>query len=217
MPIGLLGITLLSLIAASAHDDAPRQARAHTHGAGEAFILLEGNDLFVQIAATAANFRTAEGTLLSVADLSSYDMTEDFLSLPSRAQCTFQSQQVEQEGYEGEDAGEHGHSHDASHAHDDSHHAEAGHDHHEQHGDHHQDGEHADHSDHHAEVATPVEHANFLVTFEAECERPDRLSSVNFVVFEALPGFETLQTTFMTDGGADATTLSASNPTMSRP
>lgn len=207
MPIGLLGITLLSLIAASAHDDAPRQARAHTHGAGEAFILLEGNDLFVQIAAPAANFRTAEGTLLSVADLSSYDMTEDFLSLPSRAQCTFQSQQVEQEGYEGEDAGEHGHSHDASHAHDDGHHTEGRHDH----------EEHADHNEHHAEVATPVEHANFLITFEAECERPDRLSSVNFVVFEALPGFETLQTTFMTDGGADATTLSESNPTMSRP
>ena len=207
MPIGLLGITLLSLIAASAHDDAPRQTRAHTHGAGEAFILLEGNDLFVQIAAPAANFRTAEGTLLSVADLSSYDMTEDFLSLPSRAQCTFQSQQVEQEGYEGEDAGEHGHSHDASHAHDDGHHTEGRHDH----------EEHADHNEHHAEVATPVEHANFLITFEAECERPDRLSSVNFVVFEALPGFETLQTTFMTDGGADATTLSESNPTMSRP
>ena len=216
MPIGLLGITLLSLIAASAHDDAPRQARAHTHGAGEAFILLEGNDLFVQIAAPAANFRTPEGALLSVTDLSSFDMTEDFLSLPSRAQCTFQSQQVEQEEYEGEDAGEHGHSHDASHTHDDGHHTEAGHD-HEQHADHHEDDAHADHSAHHAEAAAPVEHANFLVTFEAECERPDRLSSVNFVVFEALPGFETLQTTFMTDGGADATTLSASNATMSRP
>ncbi|MDF1678948.1 DUF2796 domain-containing protein [Ponticaulis sp.] len=216
MPIGLLGITLLSLIAASAHDDAPRQARAHTHGAGEAFILLEGSDLFIQIAAPAANFRTPEGALLSVADLSGYDMTEDFLSLPARAQCTVQSQQVEQEGYEGEDAVEHGHSHDASHAHDDGHHTEGGHD-HEQHGDHHHEGEHADHHENHAEAATPVEHANFLVTFEAECERPDRLSSVNFAVFEALPGFETLQTTFMTDGGADATTLSASNPTMSRP
>ena len=106
MPIGLIGITLLSMIAASAHEDTPRQARAHVHGAGEAFILLEGNDLFIQIAAPAANFRTPEGTLLSVADLSSSDMIEDFISLPSRAQCTFQSQQVEQEGYEGEDAGE---------------------------------------------------------------------------------------------------------------
>lgn len=216
MPIGLIGITLLSMIAASAHEDTPRQARAHVHGAGEAFILLEGNDLFIQIAAPAANFRTPEGTLLSVADLSSSDMTEDFLSLPSRAQCTFQSQQVEQEGYEGEDAGEHVHSHDAPHAHDDGHHTEGGHD-HEQHGDHHHDEEHADHHEHHAEAAAPVEHANFLVTFEAECERPDRLSSVNFAAFEALPGFETLQTTFMTDGGADATTLSASNPAMSRP
>ena len=209
MPIGLIGITLLSMIAASAHEDTPRQARAHVHGAGEAFILLEGNDLFIQIAAPAANFRTPEGTLLSVADLSSSDMIEDFISLPSRAQCTFQSQQVEQEGYEGEDAGEHGHSHDASHAHDDGHHTEGGHDHHA--------GEEAEHHEHHAEATTPVEHANFLVTFEAECERPDRLSSVNFAVFEALPGFETLQTTFMTNGGADATTLSASNPTMSRP
>ena len=139
MPIGLIGITLLSMIAASAHEDTPRQARAHVHGAGEAFILLEGNELFIQIAAPAANFRTPEGRLLSVADLSSSDMTEDFLSLPSRAQCTFQSQQVEQEGYDGEDAGEHGHSHDASHAHDDGHHTEGGHD-HEQHG----DGDHGD-------------------------------------------------------------------------
>lgn len=188
MAIGLLGITLLSLFVASAHDDQPRQAGAHTHGLGEAFILLEGDSLFVQISAPAANFRTPEGEMLTVADLATFDMTETFLSLPNRASCTFTSQAVEEESHEGET--EEAHSHD--HAQSDAHH----HDHDE---------------------APMAEHSNFLVTFEAECDHANRLNEVHFSVFESLPGFERLQTTFMTDNGADATTLSASSPTMSRP
>ena len=207
MPIGILGITFLSLIAATAHDDTPRQARAHVHGTGEAFVLLEGNSLFIQIAAPAANFRTPSGTVLSVPELNELDLAETFVNLPARARCSFSNTTVEQESLEGD------HSHErADHEHE---HEHEGHDHEHDHHDESSEHEHSDHHDHDDDHMT--EHANFLVTLEGNCEHPNRLDSVNFEVFDSLPGFENLQTTFMTDNGADARTLTESAATISRP
>ena len=111
---GIVGVVMLLT---SSHDDGVRQARAHTHGVGEAVISIESEGVFIEIIAPAANFTSAEYG-------SDFDnlMLENIALFPERAGCTLSSLDVEAEG-------EDDHSHETDHHHDEDHdHDEHAHD-----------------------------------------------------------------------------------------
>ena len=84
---GIIGVVMLLT---SSHDDGVRQARAHTHGVGEAVISIESEGVFIEIIAPAANFTSAEYG-------SDFDnlMLENIALFPERAGCTLSSLDVE--------------------------------------------------------------------------------------------------------------------------
>ena len=111
---GIIGVVMLLT---SSHDDGVRQARAHTHGVGEAVISIESEGVFIEIIAPAANFTSAEYG-------SDFDnlMLENIAIFPERAECTLSSLDIEAEG-------EDDHSHETDHHHDEDHdHDEHAHD-----------------------------------------------------------------------------------------
>ena len=110
----LPGIAGLIMLTTAAHDDGVRQARAHTHGVGEAVISIESEGVFIEIIAPAANFTSAEYG----SDFDNLTL-ENIAIFPDRAGCSLTTLNVGSEGEED-------HSHEADHHHDegDHHHEE---------------------------------------------------------------------------------------------
>ncbi|MAP94337.1 MAG: hypothetical protein CMK07_05240 [Ponticaulis sp.] len=211
MATGLGVLTGLIMLALNgAHDDAPRQARAHVHGMGEALVVVEGESLFLEISAPKANFVSADGeaitfgasTELSMSDSAFPVSADDILSLPNSAKCSVSDVTLALETVDG---GHDAHDDHDAHEHDDDH---AEHDHDADHADHDDDmhDEHA-HDDHDEDVG----HANILLTLEASCSAVSKMKSLEFTLFETWPGFENLNTTVLTDSATLAETLTATN------
>ncbi|MAT35910.1 MAG: hypothetical protein CMK06_12365 [Ponticaulis sp.] len=199
MSPALLGLSGLFLVLTTAHEEAPRQAQAHTHGLGEAFVTLEGKDLAIQIAAPSANFVTKDG---ATADTDALTLTgEMIVSLPRSAKCDVTDISVESEAIS---------TPDSEHEHADMDHDHADHDHHDADEDVHDQHEH-EHEDDHAG------HSNLLVSLEAQCDNPDKLNRVELKVFETWAGFDTLDTTFLTPEGVNTARLSSGNTKIERP
>ncbi|MAK60374.1 MAG: hypothetical protein CMK09_05305 [Ponticaulis sp.] len=203
MTLPLIAITGLSLLIAGADGDHTRQARAHTHGEGEALIAIEGNELFIQIAAPAANFVSASGSVMTANEDGPLSFEAgDVASVEKGANCSLESLVVENEMLSGGAEHDHG-----EHDHDEHDHSEHDHDEHAGHDEH----DHDEHGDDHSG------HSNYLLTYEATCANPDKIKSVDFTLFETWSGFEKLRTTFLTDDGSGAKTLTPSSTRMDRP
>ena len=153
--------------------------------------------------APAANFATEDAGPLGLEGLQTADLLDQLISPNSAAGCAFTS--VEFEIEELEESAEHDHDH-----HDEGHDHDA---HAEHHGETHEDDEH--HHDH--EEDEHAGHSNILMSLDAVCDHPDRLRDVDFTLFETFSGFDSLQTTFVTDNGATATTLTPDTSSISRP
>ena len=205
MSLSIFALAGLSFILTSADGEHTRQARAHTHGVGEALVAIEGNEFFVQISGPAANYITSDGAGLSVEEGKPFKFADDgfpfaasdVVSFATSAKCETETLMVERESLSG------GEDHDA-HEHED-------HDSHD-----HEDHDEHDHDDHdHAEDHSG--HSNILLTYEAHCESVDKIKAVDFKIFETWAGFETLETTFLTDDGSTATKLTSSKTSIDRP
>lgn len=214
MSPALLAIASLAFFMAQAHDgDHVRQARAHVHGVGEALISLEGNDFFFQVTAPGANFATADGGAVSMEDTTKLSFSSglfpvepsDIVSLPSSAKCEVVEITLEAETVGGGDE-DHDHDH-----HEDN----ADHDHDEHHTEHEHDEDHAEHADHDHDDHSG--HTDMLLTYQAECARPEKIKSVNLSLFDTWSGFESLNTTFLTDDGATSATLAPESTKIDRP
>lgn len=191
-----LPIASLALLLAQAHGDEMRQARAHTHGEGEALISLEGDEFFFQVTAPAANFVTPTGQGISLEAGTTLEFgssafpvePEEIVKLPKSAKCDVSVLTLESEAIGG--ASDHHHEHD-----DDAHEG------------HEADDEHDDHAG----------HANILLTYEATCLKPEKINSVELTLFQTWSGFENLSTTFLTDDGANAARLTSGSSKIDRP
>ena len=229
MSPALLAIASLPFLMTQAHDgDHVRQARAHVHGVGEALISLEGNDFFFQVTAPGANFVSADGGALSMEDATKLSFSSglfpvepsDIVSLPSSAKCEVVEITLEVEAVGGGDE-DHDHADHDEHDHDE-HHAEHDEDHDEHHAKHNEDHDEHDHDADHAEHADHDQddhsgHTDMLLTYQAECARPERIKSVELSLFDTWSGFESLNTTFLTDDGAASATLTAQSTKIDRP
>ena len=205
-----LPIASLAILLTQAHGDEMRQARAHTHGEGEALISLEGGEFFFQVTAPAANFVTSQGEGISLAAGSALEFRsglfpvepDQIIKLPKSAKCEVSGLTLESEAINGS-ADDHHEHHDGDHeGHDD-------HDHDHDHDDHDHD-EHGDHDEH-------AGHSNILLTVEAACQKPEKIKSVELTLFQTWAGFENLSTTFLTDDGANAARLTPDSRKIDRP
>lgn len=201
-----LPIASLAILFAQAHGDEMRQARAHTHGEGEALISLEGSEFFFQVTAPAANFVTSQGEGISIAAGSALEFRsglfpvepDQIIKLPKSARCEVSGLKLESEAISG-DADDHHEHQDGDHeGHDDHAHDEHDHD------------EHGDHDEH-------AGHSNILLTYEATCQKPEKINSVELTLFQTWSGFENLSTTFLTDDGANAARLTSGSSKIDRP
>lgn len=189
------GLTGLLLLFTSAHGDEVRHANAHTHGVGEAILTLQGQTLSLQMSAPLANFagRSDSGDASeSGIDNLAADLV---LDLPESARCEINALSAEREG----DEADHHHE-DAEHDHDEDAH-------------HHEDDEHTtddDHSDHSG-------HTDIMLTLVANCAKPDKIKDIDFSLFDTWSGFITLKTTFLTETGATAKSLTKSSSSITRP
>ncbi|MAI88865.1 DUF2796 domain-containing protein [Ponticaulis sp.] len=218
MTFGLISLPILALALSGAHDDAPRQARAHVHGVGEAFLLQESDTLFLQVVAPAANFATEDAGPLGLEGLQTADLMDQLISPNSAAGCAFTS--VEFEIEELEESAEHDHDHhDEDHEHDAhaEHHDHESDEHAEHHAEHHGETHEDDEHHHDHEEDEHAGHSNILMSLDAVCDHPDRLRDVDFTLFETFSGFDSLQTTFVTVNSATATTLTPDTSSISRP
>lgn len=229
MSLSIFALAGLSFILTSADGEHTRQARAHTHGVGEALVAIEGNEFFVQISGPAANYITSDGAGLSVEEGKPFKFADDgfpfaasdVVSFATSAKCETETLMVERESLSGgEDHDAHEHEDHDSHDHED--HDEHDHDeHHEDHDEHDHDAHHEDHDEHdhddHDHAEDHSGHSNILLTYEAHCESVDKIKAVDFKIFETWAGFETLETTFLTDDGSTATKLTSSKTSIDRP
>lgn len=60
-------------------------------------------------------------------------------------------------------------------------------------------------------------HADVLVTLNATCTKPDKIRNITFTLFDTWSGFTTLKTTFLTETGATAKSLTKASSKISRP
>ena len=86
-------------------------------------------------------------------------------------------------------------------------------------GDAHDHGE--DHHEHdhdaHGEHDEHAEHTNILLTYQAVCQQAGKIKSVELTLFDTWSGFDTLNTTFLTDEGANAARLTDTSARIDRP
>ncbi len=173
-----------------------RHHGAHVHGMAKLNIALDGNELLLELTSPAANivgFEHAPGTEKEKhAVHEAVELLEDgekMFSFTAGAECRLHEARVisdmtgEHHDEEDRDRKEHGKPHKG---HDDAP---------KKHG--HQDEEHIENHTEEPHGQGDV-HSEFQVTYHFECGNPDRLKSVDVLLFSAFPGFEEIEVQLLT-------------------
>lgn len=188
----LAALTTTSLIAlpSLAHEDTVRHAAAHTHGKGDAFLALTGDELIFDLAAPKANFVLAngEGSTIDEDDLPA---VSDLFTVPASAGCELDEMVMEefQAGAGSYDSESNDHEH-GDHEHDD----------HEQHESH-------DHSG----------HSDLMISVVMTCDKPKAIDHITLNLFETYGGFEEVNLVFAVEDEMLATTLKKGQSKVKRP
>ena len=176
-----------------------REHTAHLHGIGKLNIALDGNDLMLELMSPAANIvgfehepENEEQTRAVQEATEVLQNGEKLFAMTSKAQCSLHDAHVE-----GDLIHEDGDEHEAHHhEHKDEHKAS-----HHEHEDTHSD-------DHHANEGV---HSDFKVTYHFECNQPERLKSLEVLLFEYFPGLEELEVQLLTSKVQTAVELTPKN------
>ena len=156
---------------------------AHEHGVGELNIAFDGGTVAMEFHAPGADIVGFEYKAESEEDRAAIEAAVatlarplDLFVLPGSAECTIVQASAELEGEEHHDHEEHGEGEDHS-DHDD--HAE----------------------DHHDDEAR---HTEFHAEYELTCARPEAISDITFVYFDAFANARELEVQIVTASGAQA-------------
>lgn len=191
--IGLLIFILLSLIGLPGVGiSETRHHESHVHGIGQLNIALAGNDLQFELRSPSANivgFEHAPETEQQKEKIhEAVELLEDGkkqFALPKKAQCSLKDVHVETDM-----------------AHDEHDHGSDSHDSH-----------HGENEDAHSEKeeSHKAEHSEFEASYHFECMYPEKLNSVEVLLFANFPGFEELEVQLLTPKQQTAVELTPKN------
>lgn len=169
-----------------------RQHGAHVHGIGSLNVVLDGSVLMLELNSPAANivgFEHAphnEQQTQALRDASQIlEDGEKLFVLSKKAECRIDETQVDNDIVKG---------------------------HHEDHASDHDHKEHQEHKEHtetHGEKEHDHggEHSEFTATYRFQCVYPDRLKSIEVMLFSLFPGFEEVHVQLLTPGQQTAVEL----------
>ena len=190
-----------SLLQVNASDQQHHQA--HVHGIAQLNITLEDNELYIEFETPAANivgFEHAPKTDKEEASvdraIASLKSAEKLFIISKLAGATLIQANVET-GMEG----------GVEHDHDDEHkHERHKKDHHD---DEHHDEDHADHDEH--ENEEHGQHSDFKAVYRFSCQNPDRLMTMDVMLFHIFKGIEQINVQLLTSTKQSALQLTAKN------
>lgn len=152
-----------------------RQHGAHVHGIGQLNVVLDGDELVVELESPGANIvgfeHGPENEQQSHAVHEAVELLEDgvkLFALPADAQCTLHEASIESEMAE-----EHHEEEVVDHQEDDQGHSGHEHD-------------------------TGADHSEFQAMYHFNCVHPDKLKTIDVLLFSYFPGFEELEVQLIT-------------------
>ena len=168
-----------------------REHGSHVHGIGKLNVALDGKDLFVELDSPAANIigfehepKNDQQKHVVHEAIELLEKGEKLFVFSAKAQCSLH------ESYVGNDmAAGHNEEHEGHEAH---------------HGDH-------DDSSTEAAHATPSSHSEFTATYHFKCNRPEKLKTIEVMLFSSFPGFEELEVQLLTPKKQTAVELTPNN------
>ncbi|MEM7499185.1 MAG: DUF2796 domain-containing protein [Pseudomonadota bacterium] len=198
---------LAAFAASSALAGESRSLGAHEHGVGQFNLAIEGGEVAMELEAPGADIVGFEHAARSEEDRAVIEAAEERLEdpltlfvLPAEAGCEVAAAEVALIGDAGHD------DHDESH---DDH--GAGHDHEHAEEEPHGHGEHAGHED------EEQRHTEFHAEYRLNCAEPSRLTSIDFVYFEAFPNAEELEVQMIGPGGSQGFEVTRDAPSLEIP
>ncbi len=172
-----------------------RQHGAHVHGIANLNVAVDGSNLMIELDSPAANIlgfehapETEEQAHAVHEVMELLKSGDKLFAFTPKAECTLHDAHVETD-METKD-----------------------HDDHESHDQHHEHEAHDGHDDHtHAEKDNDhgATHSEFKVSYHFECAQPDRLKSIEVLLFSKFPGFERIDAQVLTGKGQSAAGLTA--------
>lgn len=157
---------------------ATRQHDSHTHGVGHLNLVLDGNELVLELRSPSANIvgfehapKNEEQTQAVEKAITFLKQGDKLFALPKQAECSLHDAHVNTDMLEG-----HQDKHDShDHGHDEKH----------------------SHSEHHEDSV----HSEFEAEYHFKCNQPDKLNTVDALIFDQFPGFEELEVQMLSPKG----------------
>ncbi len=174
---------------------ATRQHDSHTHGIGHLNVVLDGKELVLELRSPSANIvgfehapKNDEQTQAVEKAIALMKEGDKLFALPKQAECSLHDAHVDTDML-----GDHQDKHD-SHGHDHK-------DKHDSH-DHGHDDKHSD-SEHHEDST----HSEFEAEYHFKCNQPDKLNTIDVLIFELFPGFEEIEVQMLSPKGQSVAEL----------
>ena len=202
-----MGVASASVVLADQHTF--RQEDSHVHGVAKLNVVVENQQLLMELESPAANIVGFEHKPGNAEQEEAVHKAEETLqdgaklfALPDAAACQLTAAEVKWTlEEEHEDHDQHEKDEHAEHEHDKDEHAEHEKDEHDHDKDEHAHEEHA-----HEEGET---HSEFHVEYAFQCGSPDKLDSIEVLLFQAFPGMEEIEAQVIGPNGQTAVELTA--------
>lgn len=180
----------LSTLAGEKH----HQHGTHVHGIGSLNIAIEDKVVFIEMTSPAANIVGFEHKPANEEQEQAVHQAIEKLEnvgklylFDSKAGCSLTEAKVSSSIHDGD------------------------HDKHEDHAEHGDHGKHAENSQDEAAQKPEESHSEFSATYHFNCDHPDKITSLEVLLFNEFPGFEKFEVQLLTPSGQTAATLTPDN------